>query len=88
MSTLLNPAVTATFDAATTRIVITFRDGRASQVVELDPDQTPAFINALMEARSQANLSALLKKGPRTPPPAKKFVQNPGWTRKGRPARL
>lgn len=66
MSTLLNPAHGVAYDAATDRIVIALRDGRDSVVVELDPEGTPALINALMAARNAAKLA---RKAVALPPP-------------------
>lgn len=91
MPTLLNPNFAVAFDPATDRIVITLRDGRDGQVVELDPEMAPALINALMAARNVAKEAAKRKvpppPPPPPPPPRKPFVRHPDWTRTGHGAR-
>jgi hypothetical protein len=64
---LLNPSTMAIYDPSVNRIVLTLRDGWSGAVVELDPDDAPALINGLMNARHEAKRTKARKAIPSAP---------------------
>jgi hypothetical protein len=69
MSTLLNPSHVAAYDPHRDRITLMLRDGRDVAVADLDPDELPGLIDALMAARCAAKKA---RKPVPLPPPIRR----------------